>query len=65
MMAVLDSSLQHDDRFDRRRSHWLERLEVLRAQATELRLGGGEERLNKHRASGKMTARERIARSTR
>ena len=59
-MAVLESTLQHDERFDRRRDHWLGRLEVLRRQAAELRLGGGEERMQRHRARGKMTARERV-----
>ncbi|MFQ5349734.1 MAG: acyl-CoA carboxylase subunit beta [Thermoanaerobaculia bacterium] len=33
---------------------------MLRRQADELRLGGGEDRLERHRARGKMTARERI-----
>jgi hypothetical protein len=59
-MAVLESTLQHDVRFERRRDHWLGRLELLREQARELRLGGGEERQRRHRARGKMTARERI-----
>ncbi len=59
-MSVIESTLQHDARFERRRDHWLGRLELLREQARELRLGGGEERLSKHRARGKMTARERV-----
>ena len=59
-MAVLESTLQHDERFDRRRDHWQGRLEVLRLQADELRLGGGEARMQRHRARGKMTARERV-----
>lgn len=37
-----------------------ERVEYLQSRQEHLRLGGGEERLNKQRAKGKMTARERI-----
>jgi 3-methylcrotonyl-CoA carboxylase beta subunit len=59
-MAILESTLQHDERFERRRDHWRARIEVLRREADELRLGGGEDRLERHRARGKMTARERI-----
>jgi acetyl-CoA carboxylase carboxyltransferase component len=59
-MAILESTLQHDEHFDRRRDHWLGRLELLRREADELRLGGGEGRMQRHRARGKMTARERV-----
>ena len=59
-MAVIESTLQHDERFNRRQDHWLERVEELRGEAAVLRLGGGEERLERQRARGKMTARERL-----
>jgi acetyl-CoA carboxylase carboxyltransferase component len=59
-VPILESSLQHDDRFERRRDHWLARLDMLRSEADQLRLGGGEERLQRHRVRGKMTARERV-----
>ena len=59
-VTILESTLQHDERFERRRDHWQARLEMLREEADQLRLGGGEERLQKHRERGKMTARERV-----
>jgi methylmalonyl-CoA carboxyltransferase large subunit len=37
-----------------------QRIEELRRRRTEVMLGGGADKLEKHRASGKLTARERI-----
>jgi len=38
-----------------------EKISELRAKRAELELGGGSERIEKHHASGKLTARERVA----
>lgn len=38
-----------------------QRIEKLRERRAKLELGGGAEKLEKHRASGKLTARERVA----
>jgi methylmalonyl-CoA carboxyltransferase large subunit len=38
-----------------------EKVTELRAKRTELELGGGQQRIEKHHASGKLTARERVA----
>ncbi len=61
-MAILDSKLTRDATFAQRAAHWREKLDALEAGAAEIRLGGGEQRIAKHRAKGKMTARERIER---
>ncbi len=43
-------------------SHWLQNLiENLREQEDEIRLGGGQIRIDKEHAKGKLTARERIS----
>lgn len=60
-MAVLESRLKKDDKYERRSSHWQAVLEELRDEAATLREGGGPERQEKQRAQGKMTARERVA----
>ncbi|HME56718.1 MAG TPA: carboxyl transferase domain-containing protein, partial [Terracidiphilus sp.] len=40
----------------------VEKISGLEAKRAELKLGGGQERVEKQHASGKLTARERIAR---
>ncbi len=60
-MPALESTLQHDDRFARRRDHWRGRLEELTGQEEILRAGGGARAQKKQRGRGKMTARERVA----
>jgi 3-methylcrotonyl-CoA carboxylase beta subunit len=59
-MTTLDSQLTRDHRFARRLAHWREKLDVIQEQEAQLRLGGGAESLQRHRAKGKMTARERV-----
>jgi methylmalonyl-CoA carboxyltransferase large subunit len=39
-----------------------EKISELRAKRAALEIGGGQERIEKHHASGKLTARERVAR---
>ncbi len=60
-MALIESKLRKDEKFARRAEHWRGEVERLRRQEAQIRLGGGMKRLEKHRAKGKMTARERIA----
>ncbi len=60
-VVFIESQLKADDVFRRRTDHWLGRIEDLEDQAAEIRLGGGAKRMERHRARGKMTARERIA----
>ncbi len=60
-MALIESKLRKDDKFARRAEHWRGEVEALRREEGEIRLGGGVKRLEKHRAKGKMTARERVA----
>jgi len=60
-MATLETRLTRDATFAQRVAHWRMKLDETQKHEAELRLGGGEERLARHRAKGKMTARERIA----
>ena len=60
-MAVLESKLKKNEAFDRRSAHWRAELERLKAEEARLALGGGLKALEKQRAQGKMTARERVA----
>jgi 3-methylcrotonyl-CoA carboxylase beta subunit len=61
-MAVLESGVQKDEMFERRR----ERMEVLvselRDRTATVAQGGGEQATDRHRSRGKLTARERIDR---
>ncbi len=58
---ILESKLKRDESFARREEHWRGALERLRAEEDRLRLGGGAAALERQRAQGKMTARERVA----
>src|SRR5438128_6842909 len=61
-MALLESAVQRDEVFQRRR----ERMEVLvrelRDRSAQVAAGGGEKATERHRSRGKLTARERIDR---
>jgi 3-methylcrotonyl-CoA carboxylase beta subunit len=59
-VTVLESSLSRNDAFDRRNQHWRDQIAEIEEQEAELRLGGGLKSLDKQRARGKMTARERV-----
>ncbi|MEJ7717753.1 MAG: hypothetical protein WKF31_07175 [Thermoleophilaceae bacterium] len=60
MTVLATSSIASGDRYQANREHMLERLaEVERAQE-EARAGGGERYVERHRARGKLPARERI-----
>ena len=59
-MAQIESQLKHDSAFAKRAEHWGNAVARLDEEAAQIRLGGGETRLERHRARGKMTARERV-----
>ncbi len=60
-MAVIESGLQRDERFERRAEHWRRAAAALREEAAGIALGGGEAAQERQRRRGKMTARERVA----
>lgn len=60
-MARIESKLTRDATFAQRAAHWRECLDEIQQQEVALCLGGGEAKLARHRAKGKMTARERVA----
>jgi acetyl-CoA carboxylase carboxyltransferase component len=61
-MAVLETDVERDEVFERRRER-LERLVAqLRARTAQIAQGGGEKATERHRSRGKLTARERVDR---
>jgi acetyl-CoA carboxylase carboxyltransferase component len=62
IVAVIESKLEHTRGFQDRLEHWKGTLERLQAEEAEIRLGGGSQALDRQRARGKMTARERVER---
>ncbi len=60
-MNILESQLERDATFERRRDHWRQRLEQLKETEEQVRAGGGPKRRDRQRQQGKMLARERIA----
>jgi 3-methylcrotonyl-CoA carboxylase beta subunit len=61
-MAVLESGVQKDEAFERRRERMEALVTELRERAARVAGGGGEQATERHRSRGKLTARERIAR---
>ena len=61
VLAVIESQMIADERFENRCQHWHAMWLEIEEQGAELQLGGGEKRLEKHRARGKLTARERVS----
>jgi acetyl-CoA carboxylase carboxyltransferase component len=61
-MAVLESVVQRDDVFDRRRELMEGLVAELRERSLEVARGGGDKATERHRSRGKLTARERIDR---
>jgi 3-methylcrotonyl-CoA carboxylase beta subunit len=61
-MAVLASTVPHDETFERRRASMAELVTELRERSTVVAAGGGEKAVGRHRSRGKLTARERIDR---
>ncbi len=61
-MTVLGTHVAHDEAFERRRTHMEALTAELRERSALVAGGGGEKALERHRARGKLTARERIDR---
>jgi acetyl-CoA carboxylase carboxyltransferase component len=59
-MALLDSAVQRDDVFERRRELMEGLVAELRERTAQVARGGGEKATERHRSRGKLTARERI-----
>jgi len=60
-VSILKSKLENESGVEHRASHWRGQSEEIRDQEKTLRLGGGLKAQERHRARGKMTARERVA----
>jgi acetyl-CoA carboxylase carboxyltransferase component len=61
-MAVLESDVQRDELFERRRERMEALVDELRERSAQVAQGGGEEATERHRSRGKLTARGRIDR---
>jgi acetyl-CoA carboxylase carboxyltransferase component len=61
-MALLESAVQRDEVFERRRERMEELVAELRERTAQVAGGGGEKATERHRSRGKLTARERIDR---
>ncbi|HEY5660278.1 MAG TPA: carboxyl transferase domain-containing protein [Gaiellaceae bacterium] len=61
-MAVLESGVQRDEVFERRRQRMEALVAELRERSAEVAQGGGEKATERHRSRGKLTARERVDR---
>jgi acetyl-CoA carboxylase carboxyltransferase component len=61
-MALLESTVQRDDVFDRRSELMEGLVSELRERSAQVARGGGEKAVERHRSRGKLTARERIDR---
>ncbi len=60
-MAPIESRLVANPAFERNAAYWRGEMEKLRMEEEVLRQGGGASALERQRAQGKMTARERVA----
>jgi acetyl-CoA carboxylase carboxyltransferase component len=61
-MALLETSVQRDEVFERRRERMEGLVAELRERSAEVARGGGEKATERHRSRGKLTPRERIDR---
>jgi acetyl-CoA carboxylase carboxyltransferase component len=61
-MAVLESGVERDEVFERRRERMESLVAELRERSAQVAQGGGEKATERHRSRGKLTARERIDR---
>jgi acetyl-CoA carboxylase carboxyltransferase component len=61
-MAVLESAVERDEVFERRRARMRELTAELRDRTAQVAVGGGEKATERHRSRGKLPARERIDR---
>ena len=63
-MSMLGTNIKKDDQSIHREEHWLKKLRVMEALRTVIAEGGGKKAVEQHKAKGKLTARERIAKLT-
>src|SRR3954465_13374652 len=61
-MAVLESGVQRDELFERRRERMEGLVAELRERSAQVAQGGGEKATERHRSRGKLAARERVDR---
>src|SRR5215216_7139832 len=61
-MALLESAVQKDEVFERRRELMEGLVGELRERTAQVARGGGDKATERHRSRGKMTARERADR---
>jgi acetyl-CoA carboxylase carboxyltransferase component len=62
LMAVLESAVERDEVFERRRARMEELALELRERTARIAAGGGEKATERHRSRGKLPPRERIDR---
>lgn len=60
-MKSIGSKIKENESFRNRQNYQLELLQKLKIEKDKIKLGGGEKSIQKHKAKGKLTARERIA----
>lgn len=61
-MKKIGSSINQNPSFSKREDYYKELLRKLNAEKEKVKLGGGQKAIEKHKAKGKLTARERINR---
>jgi acetyl-CoA carboxylase carboxyltransferase component len=61
-VALIQSAVERDETFERRRERMESLVADLRTRTGEIALGGGDKATERHRSRGKLTARERIDR---
>ena len=60
-MDILESEINtHSEDFAANKEHFLKILNQWQSRSDEVKKGGGEKSIERHRSRGKMTARERI-----
>lgn len=60
-MKPIGSQIKDNESFRKREEYQKELLQKLKLEKNKIKLGGGEKSIQKHKAKGKLTARERIA----
>ena len=60
-MKPIGSQIKENELFRKREEYQKELLQKLKLEKDKIKLGGGEKSIQKHKAKGKLTARERIA----
>lgn len=61
MAKTIGTNIQHDFPFEKNKDHNKQLWRILTERGAKIKLGGGKKSIEKHKAKGKLTARERIA----